>query len=117
MSPIRFDWSLVAGIADETFGIPPDVTLLIMENSHIHKIKAHKVILGMVSPMFKMLFYTSEVGDKTANEFKIEETTASAFQILIDAVYNTKSIEDSLKDKSIKEVFDVVYLIEQYQIA
>merc|ERR550519_3142353 len=132
MSPKRFKWSLLAGIADEAFGIPPDVTFLIVENGVLHKIKAHKVILGIVSPRFKM-FYATEVGDKTAQEVKIEETThfsrevtyservgnsfrvvtnettAPAFQILIDAIYDTKSIEDSLKDQSVKEIFDVVH--------
>ena len=46
----------------------------------------------------------------------IEKTTASAFQIIKDAIYNNMSIEDSLQDKSLDEVFDVVVLIERFRI-
>jgi len=113
----RFKWSLLASLADETFGIPPDVTFLIVEKDQVHKIEAHKMLLGVVSPTFKLMLYTTRVGDNAAKkEFEIKETTAPAFQTIIDAIYATKSIEDSLRDKSVKEVFDVIFLIEQYQI-
>merc|ERR1719186_1003794 len=55
-------------------------------------------------------------GDKTTKVFKIEKTTASAFQIVKDAIYNNKSIGDSLEGKSVDEVFQVVELIERFQI-
>jgi len=113
----RFDWyKLIAGVTDESFGIPPDVVFQIVENGQLVEIKAHRMILAMVSPYFKMMFYTTEVGDKNAKEVKIQETTAPAFQILMNAIYDTKSIEDSLRGKSVQEIFDVLYLIEQYQI-
>jgi len=116
MSGNPFNWSLVAGMADEAFGIPPDVTFQIVEGDQVYEIRAHKTILGLVSPSFKMMFYTTEVGDKTSKVVKIGQTTAPAFQTLIDAIYHTKSLKDSLKGKSIKEIFDVIFLIEQYQI-
>merc|ERR1719203_771473 len=62
------------------------------------------------------MFFTTNVGDKTAKEIKIKETTKEAFKIMIDAIYSTKSIEDSLKGKSVKDVFNVVDLLERYQI-
>jgi len=113
-----FHWSkLIAGVQDETFGIPADVVFEIVENDELHEIKAHKWLLAMVSLPFKTMFYTTEVGNKAAETFKIEQTTAPAFQIMMDAIYETKSIEDSLKGKSVQEVFDVLHLIEQYQIS
>jgi len=36
---------------------------------------------------------------------------------MIDSIYEKKSLEESLKGKSVQEVFDVINLIEQYQIA
>ena len=47
---------------------------------------------------------------------KIEKTTALAFQILKDAIYNIKSIGDSLQGKSVDEVFHVVDLIKRFHI-
>jgi len=117
VSPRAFDWSLIASLADESFGIPPDVTFQIDDGDQVYEIKAHKTILGMVSLPFKTMLYTTEVGDKTAKVIRIGETTGPAFQILIDAIYQTKSLFDSLKGKSVEEIFDVVYLIEQYQIS
>ena len=70
----------------------------------------------MVSPTFKTMFYSTDVGDKTAKVIKIEKTTALAFQILKDAIYNIKSIGDSLQGKSVDEVFHVVDLIERFHI-
>ena len=60
--------------------------------------------------------YTTDVGGKTAKVIKIEKTTALAFQILKDAIYNIKSIGDSLQGKSVDEVFHVVDLIERFHI-
>ena len=117
MSPTPFNWSrLIAKITDETFGILPDVVFQIVENDQLYEIKAHKMILAMVSPTFKTMFYSTDVGDKTVNVIKIDKTTAPAFQILKDAIYNIKSIGQSLQGKSVDEVFHVVDLIERYHI-
>merc|ERR1719186_1865536 len=117
MNSTPFAWaSLISQVADQTFGIPTDVTFQVTEDDQINEIKAHKLILGMVSPMFKKMFFTTDVGDKRAREIVIKETTAEAFQILIDAIYGTNSIEDSLEGKSVQDVFEVVNLIERYQI-
>jgi len=56
------------------------------------------------------------VEDGQLHEVKVKETTAPAFRILMDAVYDVKSIGESLSGKSVDEVFDVVNLIERYQI-
>jgi len=110
MTPTPFAWS------KRTCGIPFDVTFHIVENGQLHEVKAHKMILAMVSDIFKTMFFATEVGNKTANAIKIEKTTAPAFQIMIDAVNSSKSIADSLRGKSVQEIFDVVNLVERYQI-
>ena len=118
MIPTPFDWPrLITEITDESFGIPPDITFQIVENGQLHEVKAHKMILALVSHTFKTMFYATDVGDKTAKITKIDQTNAPTFQIVIDAVYSIKSIEASLKGKSVDEVFDVVKLLERYQIA
>jgi len=116
INPTSLDWPrLISQLTDATFGFPPDVVFQIVENDQVHEIDAHKVILGMVSPVFKTMFST-DVGEKTSKVFKIEMTTANAFQIVKDAIYNNKSIGESLEGKSVDEVFQVVELIERFQI-
>ena len=81
MSLAQFDWyRFLAEISD----IPPDVIFQIVENGELYEIEGHKIVVGMVSPTFKLMFYTTEVGDKTAQMIKVEEITRSAFQIIID---------------------------------
>jgi len=116
MDSTPFNWSLVAQIMDEAFGIPTDVTFHILEGDQTEEVKTHKIILGIVSPVFKTMFFTTNVGDKAAKEIKIKETTKEAFQIMIDAIYSTRSIEVSLKEKSVEDIFDVVDLLERYQV-
>lgn len=67
--------------------------------------------------VYRFLFYTTDVGDKNANVIKIKKTTAPAFRIMINAVYNVKSIDASLEGKSVHEIFDVMILVLMYQIA
>ena len=60
MRATPFKWSrLIAEITDETFGIPPDVVFQIVENDQLHEIKVHKMILSMVIPTFKTMFYST----------------------------------------------------------
>ena len=118
MTSSPFHWSkLIAGISDESFGIPTDVTFQIVDETgakrSLQEVRAHKMILGMVSDIFKTMFYSTNVGNKTANIIKIEKTTAPAFRIMIDAVYNIKSIGDSLKGKSVDEIFDIMILVDK----
>lgn len=118
MSATPFNWPvLIAEIIDEASGIPPDVFFQIMEDDQVQEVKAHKMVLAMVSPMFRKMFYTSDVGDKTAKEIKIKETTKAAFEVMLDAIYNIRSLEENLKDKSVHEVFGVINLVERYQIS
>jgi len=55
----------------------PDVTFQIVEKMgtkrKLHEVKAHKMILGMVSPTFKTMFYITDVGDKALEMIQISE--------------------------------------------
>ena len=121
MNPIPFDWSkFIAKTTDESFGIMPDVTFQIVEKMgtkrKLHEVNVHKMILGMVSSIFKTMFYIFEswahhsqnyitdVGDKTSEMIQILEITAPAFQIVIDAIYHSKFIGESFEGNSFKEM-------------
>merc|ERR1719186_1384799 len=116
MSLPQFDWSR---FIDEIADIPSDVVFEIVDkiDGQVYEIECHKIVVGMVSPTFKLMFYTTDVGDKTAQKITILGTTRPAFQIIINVLYKVKSIEDSLKEKPLQEVFDVINLIERYQMA
>jgi len=121
MSASPFNWSkLIAGISNASSGIPTDVTFQIVDERgakrSLHEVKAHKMILAMVSDIFQTMFYSTDVGDRTISVIKIEKTTAPAFRIMLDAVYNIKSLRESLMGKSVDEVFEVVNLLERYHI-
>lgn len=111
--PSLFNWSRVM---DETIDIPMDVTFKIVEDGIVAEVKAHKMVLGMVSRVFKTMFFITSIGDKSAMEIPVKNTTKPAFQIMIDAVYNKISIEDSLKEKSVYEIFAVLDLANRFEI-
>ena len=83
MSSLPFDWiKQITGMREESSCIPPDVTFQIVEEIEgkwsVHEAKAHNMIIAMVSPTFKTMFYATNVGVKTSNVIKIEKTTAPA---------------------------------------
>merc|ERR1719186_1764956 len=49
-------------------------------------------------------------------EIIIEDTTAPAFRIFMDTIYGLKSMQQSLKEKSVDEIFSVLYLVKKYNI-
>merc|ERR1719186_2447416 len=54
--------------------------------------------------------------DNFAQEIIIEDTTAPAFRIIIDAIYSVKTIKESLKGKTVDEIFAILYLVTYYRI-
>ena len=68
--------------------------------------KAHKMILDMVSPKLCMMSgkqvnkYTVEVAKEDTVEVAKEDTKEVAFKVVIDAIYNVKSVEESLGKRS-----------------
>ena len=62
--------------------IPYDVTFNVFEEGAlIGSVKAHKMLLAIVSPVFKAQFFTRDTLDKTAEEINIycQTNTYSAF--------------------------------------
>jgi len=113
----RINWATrLARIIAANSSIPPDVAFKIMEAGTAHYVNAHKMILAMVSPVFEDMFYTHNTASKSAKEIEIPDTTKPAFEIMISAIYDAMLIEDSLKGKSVNEVFNVLYLVTKYQI-
>merc|ERR1719186_1793356 len=54
--------------------------------------------------------------DMFPQEVIIEDTTAPAFRIFMDTIYGINSIQESLKEKSVHEIFAVLYLVKKYDI-
>merc|ERR1719186_2278163 len=69
----------------------------------------------MASLFFNRMF-VMDTKDKNAKELLIKETTPQAFQIMKDAIYNTKLIKHSLNGNSVPEVFSVLDLVTRYEI-
>ena len=101
---------------------PKDVKFKIMEpgvigekNGVVREVKAHKLMLARASPIFKNMFYGSAREYKDS-EITLKDTTKNAFQIMVNVIYNVATMKDSLRSKSLFEVFAVLYLVKKYKI-
>jgi len=115
MDPTRINWSrrMAALLSDSD--IPTDVTFK-FKGTNDSEVSAHRMILAVVSPMFRKMFYVHNTVDMFAQEIIIEDTNAPAFMILIDAIYSIKTIQESLNGKTVDEIFAVLYLVTKYDI-
>jgi len=110
-----FDWSnMITRVVNET---PPDVIFVIPDGDIKAEVDAHKMVLGMISLVFRRSFFSTDTADRTAQRIEILETTKPAFQIMVDAIYNRTTINASLKDKSVDEVFAVVNIVKRFEIS
>jgi len=111
--------SRIQETVDEDFDmhVPPDIIFKIVENGSTYEIQAHKMVMGMASPVFNRMLFVAETSDKDAKEILVKETTVQAFEIMKEALYNIKLIKDSLKGKSVDEVFAVLNLVTRYKIS
>ena len=108
--------------------IPPDVLFRIQAEeedsageSCSKTIGAHRLILGVVSPVFRKMFFgpmkeTSEVID-------VKETTAEAFEAMITYIYKPLNDLDGEEDifnisqiKCPQRLFETLALADKYQI-
>ena len=107
MAPI--DWSDRITQLNKGFcEIPKDVKFKIVETDCgeesktglVQEVEAHRMVLAMASDVFRTMFYGSGgmYQDVKEGEVVIKDTTKEAFEIMIGAVYNTVSMEESLKD-------------------
>ena len=118
MDPTVIDLSSKsARFISENSEIPPDITFKFTKDiDGDNKVAAHKFVLAMVSQVFRNMFFVTNTKDRSANEIHIKDTTMEAFQIMVEAIYNVKTMKESLKGKTIDEMFAVLYLVTKYKI-
>ena len=66
-----------------------DVTLVLNDGSEI---RAHKLILASVSPMFEAKFY-GPLANKNQDTFKVTEVEAETFRSMISFIYSSGDME------------------------
>lgn len=72
------------------------------------KIKAHKLILGVSSPVFEAMFYGPL---STSDDIKITDIEPTIFQLLLNYIYT-----DKLDIRSIEEAYDLLYASRKYML-
>ena len=116
-----FDWNLrLPKLLDQDSEISTDVVFVIEEDGERpgqgQEVAAHRIVMGMVCVTFKNMLFVTDTEDKTSGRVVVKETTADAFRIMINAIYKTRSIEEALQHKTVKEVFSVLDLVTKYDI-
>ena len=114
MAIVDVDWKVFLSTDSD---LPPDVSFLVADGDRSSKtIRAHKYFLGGVSPVFRKQFFGPMKDAR--EEIEVEETTAEAFQTMIDFIYR-KAGPDTFSMDSIKcpqKQFEVLELAEYYQV-
>eukprot|EP00092_Neocalanus_flemingeri_P035708 GFUD01038879.1.p1 GENE.GFUD01038879.1~~GFUD01038879.1.p1 ORF type:complete len:297 (+),score=55.12 GFUD01038879.1:55-945(+) len=111
-STVSKSWSSISALLDPDFGIAPDVTFQIIsteEEGQPSEIKAHRLILGFLSPVFRKQFFG--LAKDTKEVIPVQATTKKAFKTMIDFIYD-KDINWEAMD--LGELFDVVNMAELY---
>ena len=78
MSILETDWQSLLSVDSD---LPPDV-IFVIEGE---RVRAHKLLLAGVSPVFKGMFYGPMM--ETAEEIVVEETTFEAFDTMVKYIY------------------------------
>jgi len=103
-------WSNVCALLDPDFGIAPDVTFKIHPaEGQPGEFKAHRLILGFLSPVFRNQFFGP--AKDTEDVISVKGTTKKAFETMIHFIYGKKIIWEVM---SLSELFDVVNMAELY---
>jgi len=100
-------------IDEDDSDLPYDITFEIIGNERCkgRKVKAHKSILAVISPVFKRMLYGAM--KETRDVIPVEQTTADAFEKFIDFFYH---VDIDYKNMTVLELFDMVNLAEQYDV-
>ena len=74
-------WSNVSALLEPDFGIAPDVTFQIQltEGGPPGEVKAHRLILGFLSPVFRNQFFGP--AKDTENNISVQDTNKKAFDM------------------------------------
>ena len=114
MASVNWSRQLEQLEAEET---PYDVTFNVYEKeTKIGRVKAHKMVLAIASPVFRGQFFTCDTQDKTVSEIDIYDTTYSTFQVMIDVIYNKYSLTRWLGFSKMEQVLDMHNLVKRYML-
>jgi len=120
MSNISYFNADMGHFLEDSSEMKPDVTYRIMEKDGMKlqgEVKAHKFVLGMSSPVFRMSFFGMENIDRNASTIDIYDTKVKPFQLMIDLIYNKTSASERLQQmKDGQEIFDLYYLAHKYEL-
>ena len=98
--------------------LPPDVSFLLADgedgSSSSRTIRAHRCLLGGVSPVFRKQFFGPMKNDR--DKIELKETTAKAFQTMIDFIYRKAGQEFSVDIKCPQKQFEVLQLADYYEV-
>eukprot|EP00092_Neocalanus_flemingeri_P019238 GFUD01020840.1.p1 GENE.GFUD01020840.1~~GFUD01020840.1.p1 ORF type:complete len:300 (-),score=101.27 GFUD01020840.1:264-1163(-) len=120
MAPAGLCWSLVAQLTDEKFGVPTDVTFQFVDENDFEvidadgtneEVRAHKLILALVSQKFKDMFYNTSVSD--SDVILIKNASRKAFAAMISFIYGSNAAFDMFK---LSEVLELVMVAEEYHV-
>ena len=81
------DWTRFLALDSE---LPPDVTFNVIQSSGSYKVRAHRLILSAVSPVFRRMFSANKDNSFTTEGEIIEITDSEcfAFQKMINFIYS-----------------------------
>jgi len=104
-------WSNVSALLDPDFGIAPDVTFQIQLTEGVPpgEVKAHRLILGFLSPVFRNQFFG--LAKDTGDIISVHGTTKKSFETMINFIYGKNIIWEVM---SLSELFDIVNMAEMY---
>ena len=117
MAIVDTDWNV---FLDAKSDLPPDVYFLVPDGEEggnsFKTIKAHKLLLAGVSPVFRAQFFGPMKDEREVIE--VQDTTAEAFQAMVDFIYR-KAGKDTLTLDEISDpqaLFQLLEISERYQV-
>ena len=112
------DWSLrMTEALKASSKIPTDISFKIEGDENKEEVvKAHRFVLGLASEVFREMLFDTGTNDQEAQDIPVKETTVAAFRAMVEAIYNTKTIQESLEEKTVHEMFAVLNLVKKYKI-
>ena len=98
--------------------LPPDVSFLVQtEDGGERYVKAHRFPLSCVSPVFRGMFFGPI--KETSEVVEVKETTAEAFETMINFIYDPLHGETAVNLSQIscpQKLFELLALATKYQI-
>jgi len=109
------DWLKLLGQDSE---VPTDVTFRVVQSSGTFKVRAHKLVLAAVSPVFRKMFYGDATFLKEEDEIEITDSECFAFQKMINYIYSKSysilmysDIRDSFETLKVGDKYDLIDLV------